>query len=65
MMSKIHPLRLLLLWLPTTLAWSAGEPLLLQASQIRSLGIETLVIGETLEARPSRLPARVVGPTAQ
>ena len=65
MMSKIHPLRLLLLWLPTTLAWSGGEPLLLQASQIRSLGIETLVIGETLEARPSRLPARVVVPTDQ
>ncbi len=60
-----HPVRLLLLWLPTTLAWSAGEPLLLQPSQIKSLGIETLVIGEALDARPSRLPARVVVPTDQ
>ncbi len=64
-MFKPHPLRFLLLWLPSTLAWSAGEPLLLQPSQIKSLGIETLVIGEAMEARPSRLPARVVVPTDQ
>jgi len=53
-----------LLWLPATLA-GMGEPLLLQPAQLKSLGIETRVIGENLEARPSRLPARVVIPTDQ
>ena len=53
------------LLLPALVALAAGEPLHLQPAQIRALGIETQVLGENLEVRPSRLPARVVIPTDQ
>ncbi len=64
-MSIPQALRLLLLWLPTTLTWAVGEPMLLHPSQIKALGIETLVIGTAMDGRPTRLPARVVVPTDQ
>lgn len=64
-MSIPQAFRLLLLWLPTTLTWAVGEPMLLHPSQIKALGIETLVIGTAMDGRPTRLPARVVVPTDQ
>ena len=44
---------------------SAAEPLLLQAGQIKSLGIETVLAGQANALRPGTLPARVLVPNEQ
>jgi RND family efflux transporter MFP subunit len=64
-MSLPRSLFALCLLLPALNGLAAGEPLHLQPAQIRSLGIETRVMGDNLEVRPSRLPARVVIPADQ
>jgi len=43
----------------------AAEPLLLQAAQIKALGIETTVAGNPQAGRAGTLPGRVVVPTEQ
>lgn len=44
---------------------SAFEPLVLQASQVRALGIETVPVDEAAGQRPSLYPARVGVPSEQ
>ena len=44
---------------------NAGEPLLLQASQMRSLGIETALVGQADQQRQGVYPARVLVPNEQ
>jgi membrane fusion protein, heavy metal efflux system len=46
-------------------AASAGEPLLLQAAQIKALGIETAPVGQTETPRQGVYPARVLVPNEQ
>ncbi|MGV0950814.1 MAG: hypothetical protein ACOYB3_09075, partial [Azonexus sp.] len=46
-------------------AAGAGEPLLLQAAQIRALGIETAIVGQADAQRPGVYPARVLVPNEQ
>lgn len=43
----------------------AAEPLVLQATQIKSLGIETMVVGQNGAGSGGQLPARVLVPNAQ
>ncbi len=43
----------------------AGEPLVLQAAQIRALGIETALVGQADQLRQSVYPARVLVPNEQ
>ncbi len=43
----------------------AGEALIVQASQLKPLGIETLLLGEAAGSRNGRLPARVLVPNEQ
>ena len=43
----------------------AGEPLLLQAAQIKALGIETTLVGEAGQQRHGVYPARVLVPNDQ
>lgn len=43
----------------------AAEPLMLQAAQIKALGIETVVVGNSAEGRAGTLPARVLVPNEQ
>lgn len=45
--------------------WAQAETMVLQTSQIRSLGIETATIAELGNAQGSRLPARVLVPNEQ
>ncbi len=44
---------------------NAGEPLLLQASQMRALGIETALVGQADQQRQGVYPARVLVPNEQ
>lgn len=44
---------------------AAAEPLLLQAAQLKALGIETAVVGEAASSRDGSLPARVLVPNEQ
>ena len=44
---------------------AASEPLLLQAAQIKALGIETALVGEADAARKGTLPASVLVPNEQ
>ncbi len=44
---------------------NAGEPLLLQASQMRTLGIETALVGQADQQRQGVYPARVLVPSEQ
>ncbi|HQU81092.1 MAG TPA: efflux RND transporter periplasmic adaptor subunit [Azonexus sp.] len=44
---------------------NAGEPLLLQASQMRTLGIETALVGQADQQRQGVYPARVLVPNEQ
>jgi len=50
-----------------SLAGSAAnaEPLLLQAAQIKSLGVETIVVGSSSDSRAGTLPAKVMVPNEQ
>lgn len=50
-----------------SLAGSAAnaEPLLLQAAQIKSLGVETIVVGSNTDSRAGTLPAKVTVPNEQ
>ncbi|MFZ2267494.1 MAG: efflux RND transporter periplasmic adaptor subunit [Azonexus sp.] len=50
-----------------TLAGSAAnaEPLLLQAAQIKALGVETIVVGSNADSRAGTLPAKVTVPNEQ
>lgn len=63
-----HPhhrnLLLLALWALSGLA-GAAEPLILQAAQMRALGIETIVAGQPGSGTGSQLAARVLVPNAQ
>lgn len=43
----------------------AVEPLSLQASQLKSLGIESITVGEHVGTRNGTLPARVLVPNEQ
>ena len=54
-----------LLFTLITGAAGAGEPLLLQAAQIKALGIETAVVGQAEAQRPGVYPARVLVPNEQ
>jgi len=57
-----------LLVLPLVACFSladAVEPLLLQPSQLKSLGIESLIVGEHAGTRNGTLPARVLVPNEQ
>ena len=54
-----------LLFALITGAAGAAEPLLLQAAQIRALGIETAVVGQGEALRQSVYPARVLVPSEQ
>ncbi|MGE5471010.1 MAG: efflux RND transporter periplasmic adaptor subunit [Bacteroidota bacterium] len=42
-----------------------AEPLLLQAAQLKALGIETIVVGSTADSRSGTLPGRVLVPNEQ
>ncbi len=55
---------LLALWAVFSVA-AAGEPLVLQAAQIKSLGIATAVVGQSGDGRAGTLPAQVLVPNAQ
>lgn len=44
---------------------AAADPLLLQAAQLKALGIETAVAGESASTRSGTLPARVLVPNEQ
>ena len=43
----------------------AGEPLVLQAAQVKALGIETVTVGQVGQIRQGTYPARVLVPNAQ
>lgn len=63
-MSLRHRLLALPLWAFIGLS-SAADPMLLQAAQIKALGIETVIAGESGTARGGLLPARVLVPNEQ
>ena len=62
--SRFSCLPALLIALFTGVA-NAGEPLLLQASQMRALGIETELVGQAGQSRQGVYPARVLVPNEQ
>ena len=43
----------------------AAEPILLQAQQVKALGIETMLVGQADSTRSGTLPARVLVPNEQ
>jgi RND family efflux transporter MFP subunit len=62
-MTALH--RLILSSLLFSATSGATEPLLLQAAQVKSLGIETVVAGQTSGLRSGTLPGRVLVPNEQ
>ena len=62
--SRLSCLPALLIALFTGVA-NAGEPLLLHASQMRALGIETALVGQAGQSRQGVYPARVLVPNEQ
>ena len=44
---------------------TAAEPILLQAPQVKALGIETMLVGQAAATRSGTLPARVLVPNEQ
>jgi RND family efflux transporter MFP subunit len=63
-MTLVHRLSAILLGSLVAQA-GAAEPLLLQAEQLKALGIESIVAGSTSDSRAGTLPARVLVPNEQ
>lgn len=64
-MTVYQRLSLLLLPLACGLVGAEEPPLLLQAAQMKALGIETVVAGQYDTARPGSLPGHILVPNAQ